>query len=689
MGADYSSAPHVPAAEILKASRMGHYSNWTARPCLVHTSLHTVLLLLAAAVLVVVAFRALRLPPMLGYLAIGVVIGPRGLGLIPDEPETRHLAEFGVVFLMFSIGLEFSLPRLVAMKRTVFGLGSAQVLATMALLGGGSWVAGLDWRGGVVLGGVLALSSTAIVSKMLADRLELNSDHGRQVIGVLLFQDLAVVPLLIVVPALAQPAAALGLAVGVALLKTALVLLVILYLGQRVTRRWFHLVAKQKSPELFTLNVLFITLGVAYLTELAGVSLALGAFLAGMLISETEYRYQVEEDIKPFRDVLLGLFFVTVGMTLNLGAVVAYWGWIAITLIGVLLGKALLIAGLAYKFGSRTTVSLRTGLALAQAGEFGFVLLTLAASHSLVAPDVAQVVLAAMVISMLVAPFIIEKSEHMVRRFAAGEWMARAMELTQIAARTMATDRHAIVCGYGRSGQHLTRLLEKEGIPFVALDLDPERVREAAAAGETVVYGDAARREVLVAAGLQRAKALVITYADVPSALRVLAQVQALRPELPVIVRTPDETDIDRLREAGAQEVVAEIMEGSLMLASHALMLLGVPLNRVVRRIRETREQRYALFRGVFPGTGDAPEEETDHMPRLHSVLIVDGAAAAGRTLGELGLDRFLVDVTAVRRRNVRELSPGGDTVLQPGDVLVLRGTPDGLAAAEIRLMQG
>jgi K+:H+ antiporter len=654
-----------------------------------HTTLPTVLLLLAAAVLAVVAFRALKLPAMLGYLLIGVVIGPHGLGLIPDAPDTRYLAEFGVVFLMFSIGLEFSLPRLVAMRRIVFGFGTVQVLATMVLLGGGSWIAGLDWRGGLVLGGVLALSSTAIVSKMLADRLELNSDHGRQVIGVLLFQDLAVVPLLIVVPALAQTTADLGVALAVALLKAAVVLVVILYLGQRLMRHWFHLVARQKSPELFTLNVLFITLGLGYVTELAGLSLALGAFLAGMLISETEYRYQVEDDIKPFRDVLLGLFFVTVGMTLNLGAVIQHWNWVALALVGVLLGKTLLIGALARLFGSSTGVSLRTGLVLAQAGEFGFVLLVLAHMHGLIEPAVEQVVLAAMVISMLLAPFIIEKSERMVRRFAAGEWMARAMELTQIAARTMSTEQHLIVCGYGRSGQHLTRLLEKEGIPFVALDLDPERVREAGAAGETVVYGDAARREVLVAAGLQRAKALVITYADTPSALRVLAQVQALRPDLPVIVRTPDETDIDRLRQAGAQEVVAEIMEGSLMLASHALMLVGVPLNRVVRRIRETREQRYALFRGVFPGAGDEPEEEAERMPRLHSVLIVEGAAAAGRTLGALGLDTYLVDVTAVRRRNVRELSPGADTVLQPGDVVVLRGTPDGLAAAEMRLMQG
>ncbi|HSD60817.1 MAG TPA: cation:proton antiporter, partial [Burkholderiales bacterium] len=232
-----------------------------------HTTLQTVLLLLAAAVLVVVAFRVLKLPAMLGYLLIGVAIGPNALGLIPDQPETRYLAEFGVVFLMFSIGLEFSLPRLMTMRRIVFGFGSAQVGLTMALLGGGAWIAGLDWRGGAVLGGVLALSSTAIVSKMLVDRLELNSDHGRQVIGVLLFQDLAVVPLLILIPALAQPAADMWPALAAALAKAAAALVVILGLGQRLMRPWFHLVARQKSSELFMLNVLFITLGLAFATE--------------------------------------------------------------------------------------------------------------------------------------------------------------------------------------------------------------------------------------------------------------------------------------------------------------------------------------------------------------------------------------------------------------------------------------
>lgn len=657
-------------------------------------TLELVLILLATAVLAVVVFRLLRLPPILGYLLTGIVIGPHALGWIPETSEAGHLAEFGVVFLMFSIGLEFSLPKLVTMKHLVFGFGAAQVGTTMLTVMAVALLLGLDWRVGLALGGALAMSSTAIVSKMLAERLELNSSHGRQIIGVLLFQDLAVVPLLILVPALAHTvdsgSADLGMTLTIALLKAAVVLALILFFGQRLMRPWFHLVARQKSSELFVLNVLLITLGLAWFTDIAGLSLALGAFLAGMLISETEYRYQVEDDIKPFRDILLGLFFVTIGMLLDIQVVMQNFLWVALLLVALVALKTALIAGLSRLFTADSGVAVRTGLNLAQAGEFGFVLLAQAGALGLVDNPTMQPVLAAMVLSMLVAPFIVERSERMARHFSAAEWMNRALQLTTIAAQTMDDQGHVILCGYGRSGQNLSRLLEKESIPFIALDLDPQRIHEATAAGETVVYGDAARREVLIAAGLMRAKVLVISYADTASALRILGHVRALRPELPVVVRTLDDTDIDQLKEAGAAEVVAEIMEGSLMLASHALMLFGLPLNRVMERIRETREQRYSLFRGFFHGTTDEANATEEQMQlRLHSMLITPGSAAAGMTLGELDLSGLSVEVTAVRRHNTRELLPDNETRLEVDDVVVLRGTQENLAAAEIRLMQG
>ncbi len=656
-------------------------------------ALELVLILLAIAVLAVVVFRLLRLPPMLGYLLAGVFIGPHALGWIPDNEETRHLAEFGVVFLMFSIGLEFSLPKLVTMKRIVFGFGAAQVLLTILFVMAVSWVLALDWRVGLALGGALAMSSTAIVSKMLTERLELNSTHGRQIIGVLLFQDLAVVPLLIMIPALASTGDSgtnYSLMYAIALFKALVVLALILFLGQRLMRPWFHLVARQRSSELFVLNVLLITLGLAWLTDLAGLSLALGAFLAGMLISETEYRYQVEDDIKPFRDILLGLFFITIGMLLDMQVVMQNFLWVILILTALIVLKVFLIAGLSRFFGASSSVAARTGLSLAQGGEFGFVLLAQAGATGLVENAILQPVLAAVVLSMFVAPFIIEHSERMTQRFSKAEWMDRAKQITAIASQTMTEDDHVIVCGYGRSGQNISRLLETESISFIALDLDPQRIHEAASAGESVVYGDAARREVLIAAGVMRAKALVVSYTDTISALKILTHVQALRPELSVVVRTRDDTDIDILKDAGATEVVAETLEGSLMLASHVLLLLNVSSGRILRCIRQTREQRYQLFRGFFHGVTDEMDEGEDKLsPRLLTVIIVPGAIAVNKTLGELDLASLDVEVTAVRRHNIRGLLPSSDTRLEAGDVVVLRGTQENLAAAEIRLLQG
>jgi CPA2 family monovalent cation:H+ antiporter-2 len=654
-----------------------------------HSILEQVLILLAAAVIVVVVFRSLRLPPLLGYLIVGVIIGPHALGWIHTTDQVNLLAEIGIVFLMFSIGLEFSLPRLITMRRIVFGLGGAQVATTMLVVLAVALTLGTTWQAGIALGAALAMSSTAILAKLLAERLELNSPHGRQIIGILLFQDLAVVPLLILIPALGAAPERLALDLGYAVLKAGIVLAVLLFVGQRVMRGWFHVVARQKSSELFVLNVLLVTLGVAFVTELAGLSLALGAFVAGVLISETEYRYQVEEDIKPFRELLVGLFFVTIGMLLDVRAVVAN-AWVSVILVALVVMKTLLIAGLARAFGAEASVALRTGLALGACGEFGFVLLGHANTAGFLPHDILQPVLAAMVLSMLIAPFVIERSERIVRRWASSDWMSRAMQVTNIAAQSMAAEQHVVVCGYGRSGQNLARLLEQERVPFIALDIDPRRIHEAASAGESVVFGDAGRREVLVAAGLMRAKALAITYADTASAVKVLNHVRQMRPGLPVVVRTLDDADIDLLKNLGAAEVVAEVMEGSLMLASTTLMLLGTPLNRVLRRIRETREHRYSLFRGFFRGISDEGDALAhEDQPRLHSVTITAGAAAIGRTLAQLGLDALRVEVTAVRRHNVRTITPAPDTRVEEGDVLVLLGVAEDLAAAEIRLLQG
>lgn len=659
-----------------------------------HNTLQLVLILLAVAVMVVVLCRLLKLPVTLGYLIVGIAIGPHALGWIPDTQQASHLAEFGVVFLMFSIGLEFSLAKLRSMKATVFGLGGAQLILTLAGVAAGALMLGMDWRAGVALGGVLAMSSTAIVSKILVERAELNAPHGQLIMGVLLFQDLAVVLMLIIIPALASPANDLGLLLATALLKAALVLGALLLFGQKLMRPWFHVVARQKSPELFMLNVLLITLGLAYFTELAGLSLALGAFVAGILIAETEYRYQVEDDIKPFRDVLMGLFFVTIGMLLNLTELLAHLGWVLLLLLALLLFKAAVVALLARWYKGDWGVGIRSGLGLAQAGEFGFVLLTLSFDAKLLTHDITQVVLAAMLLSMLAAPFLIQYAEAIVRRLSPDEWMSRAMQMHQISVQTMATSEHIIVCGYGRSGHSLAQFLLREGIPFVALDFDARHVRQAVLAGETVVYGDASKREVLMAAGLMRAKVLVVTYDDEHSALKILHHVKSARPGLSVVVRTADDSHVERLKQAGATEVVAEVLEGSVMLASQALLLSGVPFNRVIRRIQENRAHRYSVFRGQFHTADDSVAEVTDSLQaRLRSVLLAESDTAVNKTLHELDLGGLQVVVNEVRRNKVpgsQTISqPAGDMVLQAGDVLMLLGQQEALEEAEKRLRAG
>ncbi|MCK6405642.1 MAG: monovalent cation:proton antiporter-2 (CPA2) family protein [Rhodocyclaceae bacterium] len=648
------------------------------------------LLLLGASVLAVIAFRRLNLPPLLGYLFVGTVIGPHALNLMANADGAAHLAEFGVVFLMFSIGLEFSLAKLYAMKRIVFGLGCLQVVVTLASTAVLCLFFDLPWQGGVALGGVLAMSSTAVLTKLLTERMELDSKHGREIIGVLLFQDLAVVPLLILIPSFGQSPEKMAMTLAVAALKAFVVLSLVLYVGQRLVRRWFYIVARGKSAELFMLNVLLITLALAYLTEVAGLSLALGAFVAGMLISETEYRYQVEEDIKPFRDVLMGLFFVTIGMLLDMSLVLANLALVLAVLAGLLLLKFVIAGGLSRLLGSPPGTAIRTGLWLCAGGEFGFVLLADIKRFDFVPSLVAQVVLAALVLSMLLAPLIVHYSDRIALRFASSEWLLRSMELTTIFAQAMGTEKHAIICGFGRSGQTLARFMAQEQVSHVALDLDPERVREAAAAGESVVFGDASRRETLVAAGVMRASVLIVTFADARAAERVLHLVHELKPDMPVVVRTYDDADMERLRAAGAAEVVPESLEASMMLASHALVLIGVPINRVLRRVREMRAGRYQLLRGFFHGQSDREEDVHDtEAQRLHSVMLNAGAYAIGHTLAEIGCGELDVVVSAVRRRNIRALEPSDELRFQQGDVVVLLGRPDGLAVVEERLLKG
>jgi len=659
-------------------------------------SLELTLLYLLAAVLGVVACRSLKLPPMLGYLAVGVVIGPHALALAKSSEDIRHLGEFGVVFLMFVIGLEFNLPKLRAMRRHVFGLGLFQVGATILLVTLGSLIlsawapAGwtIEWRAALALSGALAMSSTAIVVKMMAERLELDSEHGKRVVGVLLFQDLAVVPLLVLIPALGSSPEKLFVELVLAGVKAVALITVLLVGGQRVMRWWLTLVARRKSEELFVLNLLLITLGLAWLTELAGLSLALGAFIAGMLISETEYKQQVETDIRPFHDVLLGLFFIAIGMMLDWRLVLARWPLVMLLLFVPVLFKLVVVTALSRALGATNGVSLRTGLYLAQAGEFGFVLLTLSGRNGLVPPELFNPILASMVLSMLATPLIIMYSNRIVMKLVSSEWLQQSLQMTTIARKSMNVNKHVIICGYGRCGQNLARMLEQEGIPYMALDLDPDRVRQAAAAGDTVVFGDAARLQALIAAGLARASAVVVTHLDVAGAMKVLAHTGAHAPQVPVIVRTQDDKDLEKLQAAGAAEVVPEAIEGSLMLASHALALIGVPMRRVIRIVQDQRDARYNLLRGYFHGADDSTADEHEQ-ERLASLTLPLGAASVGKAVEETALPALGVRLVSLRRAGGKAVAVEEGVLLGPGDTLVLSGRAESLALAENRLLRG
>ncbi|MFI0546408.1 MAG: monovalent cation:proton antiporter-2 (CPA2) family protein [Brachymonas sp.] len=660
------------------------------------TTLGLTLIYLLAAVLGVVVCRSLKLPPVLAYLTAGVVLGPNALALANHSTSNtiHHLAEFGVVFLMFVIGLEFNLPKLRSMRRHVFVLGGAQTLLTMLLVMGLAlalqhWLPRsfrLNWQSALVLGGALAMSSTAIIIKMLQDRGELASEQGRRSLGVLLFQDLAVVPLLVVIPALGSPPEAMAKELMLAGLKATAIIAFLLTGGQRIMQWWLTLVARRQSDELFILNILLTTLGLAWLTQMAGLSMALGAFIAGMLIAETPYRHQVETDIRPFYDVLLGLFFITIGMMLDWRLVLERPEFIVLLLAASLLLKLGIVFTVSRFLGDKSGVALRTSLYLAQAGEFGFVLLNLAQKQHLLSPQLLNPLLASMVVSMMLAPILIMQAERISNWVLRNEWLQQSLQFTDIARKSLAAQEHVLICGFGRCGQNMARLLEQQGIHYVALDLDPDRVQKAAQAGHAVVFGDAARTQVLQAAGLARAKAVAITYLETPNALKVLAAVRSLRPDLPVVVRTADDSTLDLFQQAGATEVVPEAIEGSLLLAVHALALMGVPVKEVIRIVQSQREARYAMLRGYFRGADDGSAQAHDR-EHLSTLRIEPGCWAEGQSVAALDLDQQHVVCLDVRRQG-QSLPERLGTALLADDVLVLSGTPADLAVAEARLLR-
>lgn len=647
-----------------------------------------VLLLLGLALAVVVLFRRLRVPSSLAYLLVGVLLGPHTAGPVVDAEPLRALAEFGIVFLLFTIGLNFSIVQLGDMRQQVVALGTAQVALTTFVVATAAWMLGLPIAAAFVVGAVFAQSSTTIISRQLLEQGDEHSRHGRLATAMSVFQDVTAVPFVVVIPALAAGAGgtALGMALGSAFVLAAIAIVAVFVVGRLLLRPLFHFVAEQRSTELFTLAVLFVSLVAAWTTNALGLSMAFGGFLVGMMLGETEFRHEVEATIRPFRDVLLGLFFVGIGMLFDIRALPAI-GLHALAGAILLLGsKAVLIAWIVRRAGLESLVAWRTAWILAVGGEFGLALLAIALDAAVIESAAGQVVLASVLLSMVLGPLLIRFHERLAL------WCAAAgpvpVELTPpIPADLPAARSHVIICGYGRIGQSVARLLELELVPYIALDLDPTRVREAHLAGEPVFYGDAAEASRLEAVGILHARLVLISHDDVVAALRGLEIIRRLRPDLPVMVRSRDLTPEVELRNAGATAVVAETLEAGLMIAVHTLLALDVPAQSVMRHVQYQRGDRYPALRGLIRGEELFGENMAGHdADRLLPIVVTSDSSAVGQPLGAIELDGVVV--TALVREGHRHLSPALDTVLEAGDVLVLFGSSDDLRAAKRRLLE-
>jgi CPA2 family monovalent cation:H+ antiporter-2 len=565
------------------------------------------LIILASSLVVIALFRRLRLPPVLGYLCVGLLVGPSAFDWVNESEHLPDVAELGVVFLLFSLGLEFSLSKMIALRQVVFRLGSQQVLVSTALLGLLLMLLGMPITPALLLGAGLSLSSTAIVTKELGSLGEVFSSHGQNAVGVLLFQDVVAVLLLTLVPVFAGSSEqAWYWALPLTLVKT-----VVLFVGLLLASRWilprlFHEVAASRSAELFVLLALVIVLLTAWLTHLLGLSPALGAFLAGMLLGESHYRHQIEADIRPFRDILLGVFFVSIGMLIDLQLFVSHSLLIIGLTVGLMVIKGIVVALLVKWRGSDSETAWRSGLALAQGGEFCFALMAQMQQNSMMPEGLGNLLLAATFCSMLLTPLLLRAAPRIAA--VLHRKPNQEAQIEEISALNADLNQHVVICGYGRVGQSIGRFMRNAKQPYIALDNDPVRVQEAASGESDVHYGDSSRGDLLTAVGLLRARLCVIAVDQTDVALRILREARRLNDQVPILVRTRDDSQLAELKAAGATEVVPELLESSLMLGSHALIMLGLPARQVQEKVDQVRSDRYRLLHGFYRGADD---EET------------------------------------------------------------------------------
>jgi CPA2 family monovalent cation:H+ antiporter-2 len=647
------------------------------------------LAILSSAVLIVWLFRRLHLPAILAYLVAGMLVGDHGLSLVQDQVDYDHFAELGIVFLLFTLGLEFSLPKLIAMRHLVLAVGSLQVGISLVFFMGIALFFGQTFASSLVIGGIIALSSTAIVIRQLSETGAMKRKSGQLSVAILLFQDVAVVPLLIIIPMFAQESdTSMAVELMIALVKGVFVVTLLMFAGKWLLPRLFNLVAQVRTDELFVLTTLLVTLVASSLTQWFGLSMALGAFLAGMMLGESQYKHQLEADIRPYRDILLGLFFVTVGMKLDIGIVYASPFTILGVMVSFMIVKILIIAFLAKRAGEASKDAWAAGFMLAQMGEFGFVLIALANQVKLLPVETASILLGAGVLSMAITPYMINNA----RRWSlllSNEKPIETDHLTELPEQTELSD-HVIICGFGRIGQTVSRFLKQESIKFVAIDIDPLRTSKARDAGENVLFGSSRQTELLQAAHLSQAKLVVIAFGEDKQSLEVIQKVRSLSPDVPILVRTRNDDQLQALQEAGANQVVPESLEGSLMLVSQVLSLTGVPFSRIIRRVQKERKDHYSHLHGFFQGEHtDMSPEAMDRIEFANAIILTENSFAIGHSIESLNLSTKRVTVVALRRNDVETEQPDGATILQAQDTLIVRGKPRRVERVERFVQKG
>jgi CPA2 family monovalent cation:H+ antiporter-2 len=560
-----------------------------------------ILVLLAVAVAVVLACQRFGVPSALGYLLVGVILGPHTFGAALEVPHFAALAEFGVVFLLFTIGLNFSLPQLHALRQQVLGLGTGQVVFTTAAVGVAVWLAGVPAAAAFVIGAVFAQSSTTIIASLLKERGEDNTQHGRLGLAMSVFQDVTAVPFLIVIPVLGAGVAAAGLAgtLALALAKAVLAFALVLLVGRYLLRPLIHHVAMRRSAEMFTLTVLLVALLAAWTTHGLGLSLAFGGFLAGMVLGETEFRHQIEATMRPFRDVLLGLFFVGIGMLFDPLAVLPVLHWALLGALVILLSKLLIVVVLVRRVGVEPQTAWRTGVLLAVGGEFGLALVAIALGAQVIDTQLGQIAISSVLLAMVAGAVLIRYNgaiaQRLTRRAPVIEYPGAAIELP---APSPDAPGCVVIGGYGRVGHTVAVLLQASGVPFVAIDTDPKRVAQGRADGHAVSYGDIADPELLAAIHVERAALVVVTVDDASAARRAVGMLGKVCPQVPVIARARNLDESSQLVEAGATHAYPETIEASLRLGATALQMLRVPVEEVDQLVQGVRDWDYRPVSG-------------------------------------------------------------------------------------------